>query len=55
MEPRKGLAMKASWKDFAQQCIIPYIKGHELLEVHDVLEGITCSVVCREFWHYEPP
>ena len=26
-----------------------------MLEVHDVIEQITCSVVRREFCHYEPP
>ena len=47
--------MQANWKDFAQRCIIPYIKGHELPEMHDVIERIVCSIVCCEFWHYEPP
>ena len=33
----------------------PYIEGYELLEVHDVIKLIVCSIVRREFWHYEPP
>ena len=23
--------------------------------MHDVIERIACFIVCREFWHYEPP
>ena len=55
MEPRKSLVVQASRKDLAQQCIIPYIEGHKLPEVHDVIERIACSVVHRELWHYELP
>ena len=46
--------MEASWKDLAQQCVIPYVKGHELPVVHDMVKWITGSIVCREFRDHEP-
>ena len=38
VEPRKSLAMEASWKDLAQQRVIPYVKGQEFLIVHDMVK-----------------
>ena len=50
VEPIKILVV-----DLSQKCIIPYIEGHKLPEVHDVIKRIACFVIRREFWHYEPP
>ena len=46
--------MEARRKDFAQQCVIPYVEGHELFVVHDMIKWIIGPVVCRELWHDEP-
>ena len=46
--------MEASWKDLAQQRGIPYVKGHELPIVHDMVKWITGSIIHREFWNHEP-
>ena len=55
VEPWKSLAMKAGWKDLAQQHVIPYVKGHKLLIVHDMVKWIVGSIVRREFRNHEPP
>ena len=46
--------MKAGWKDLAQQHVIPYVKGHKLPIVHDMVKWIG-SIVRREFRNHEPP
>ena len=46
--------MQASRKDFAHQCIVPYVEGHELPEVHDVVKRVTRPIVHYEFGHLEP-
>ena len=45
--------MHDGWKDFTEERVIPYVEGHELPVMHDVIKQITCFVVCREFRHYE--
>ena len=55
VESRNSLVVQVGWKDFAYQCVIPYIKGHELPVVHDMIERITCSVICHELQYHEPP
>ena len=54
IEPRKSLTLQASQKDLSYQCIIPYVEGHELPEVHDVVKWVVCSFIHCEFRHYEP-
>lgn len=54
MKPRKCLALEAGRKNFAQQHVIPYIEGHELAVVHDVVKWITGSIIYRKFGHNEP-
>ena len=46
--------MQASRKDLAYQCIIPYVEGHKLPEVHDMVKWVARSIVHYELWHYEP-
>ena len=46
--------MEVSLEDLAQQRIIPYVRGHELPIMHDVVKWIVGSIVGREFWNHEP-
>lgn len=54
VKPQKSLTLEYGQKDFVQQHVIPYIKGHELSVVHDMIEWIVGSIVLDEFWHDEP-
>ena len=54
MKPREGLTLEAGGKDFVQKHVIPYIQGHELLVVHDMVKWIAESIIHRKFWHKEP-
>ena len=33
--------------------MIPYVKGYELLKVHNMIKQVTHFFVHREFWHHE--
>ena len=46
--------MQVGWKDLAHQCIIPYVEGHKLSEVHDMVKWVTRSIVHYEFGQHEP-
>ena len=54
VEPWESLALEAGGEDFAQQRIVPYIEGHELSVVHDVIKWVAGSVAREKFWHEEP-
>ena len=45
--------MEVGGKNLAQQHVIPYFEGHELAIVHDVVEWITGSIICRKLWYNE--